>query len=117
MYFKHKYVIDAFTRIGKLDYEEVLPIIPNKAPYFYRNKLEFSFSNKKWLTVEQIKSAEEVENKNALGFHIPGLFDKILDIDNCYLQAEPSNSIRLAIREYAFKNKLSFIIPIQIRII
>jgi len=108
LFYKQKYVTDAFTRIGKLEYEEVLPILANKAPYFYRNKLEFSFSNKKWLTVEEIKNDVEIENKNALGFHIPGLFDKILDIDNCYLQAEPSNSIRLAIRDYAFKNKLTF---------
>jgi 23S rRNA (uracil1939-C5)-methyltransferase len=106
--FKQKYVFDAFTRIGKLEFPELLPILKNNEIYFYRNKLEFSFSNKKWLTLEQISSQEEVANKNALGFHIPGLFDKILDIDACHLQAEPSNSIRLAVREYANKNKLSF---------
>jgi 23S rRNA (uracil1939-C5)-methyltransferase len=108
LYFKHKYVVDAFTRIGKLEFGEIYPILPNKEPYFYRNKLEFSFSNKKWLTTEEIKNDIEVPNKNALGFHIPGLFDKILDINNCYLQLEPSNSIRLAIRDYAFKNELTF---------
>ncbi len=108
LYFKQKYVTDAFTRIGKLEFEEINPIIGNKEPYFYRNKLEFSFSNKKWLTNEEIKNDVEIENKNGLGFHIPGLFDKILDINNCYLQAEPSNSIRMAIREYAFKNNLTF---------
>ena len=69
---------------------------------------EFSFSDKKWLTNEQIASKEEVENKNGLGYHIAGLFDKILDINNCYLQPEPSNSIRNAVREYAQKNNLSF---------
>jgi 23S rRNA (uracil1939-C5)-methyltransferase len=106
--FKQKYVFDAFTRIGKLDFPDLLPIIKNETEYFYRNKLEFSFSNKKWLTNEQIKNDEVVENKNALGFHIPGLFDKILDIDDCYLQAEPSNSIRNAIRDYAQKHKLTF---------
>jgi 23S rRNA (uracil1939-C5)-methyltransferase len=108
LYYKQKYVTDAFTRIGKLTYGDVTPILPNKESYFYRNKLEFSFSNKKWLTNEEIKNGIEVPNKNALGFHIPGLFDKILDINNCYLQAEPSNSIRLAIRDYAFKNNFSF---------
>lgn len=108
LYFKQKYVTDAFSRIGKLDYSEVAPILANKQPYFYRNKLEFSFSNKKWLTIEEIKNDVAIENKNALGFHIPGLFDKILDINNCYLQPEPSNSIRLAIRDYACKNNLSF---------
>ena len=106
--FKQKYVFDAFTRIGKLNFPELNPIISNKEPYYYRNKLEFSFSNKKWLSIEQIASKEEVENKNGIGFHIPGMFDKILDIDDCYLQPEPSNSIRNAVREYAFKNKLTF---------
>lgn len=106
--FKQKYVFDAFTRIGKLDFNELLPIIANDTPYYYRNKLEFSFSNKKWLTSKQIESKQEIENKNALGFHIPGMFDKILDIDNCYLQHEPSNKIRNAVKDYALKNKLTF---------
>ncbi|MCE3259957.1 MAG: rRNA (uracil-5-)-methyltransferase RumA, partial [Bacteroidetes bacterium] len=106
--FKQKYVYDAFTRIGKLDFGEMLPILGNATEYYYRNKLEFSFSNKKWLTIEQIANNETIENKNALGFHIPGLFDKVLDIKNCYLQPEPSNSIRNSIKDYAFKNDLSF---------
>jgi 23S rRNA (uracil1939-C5)-methyltransferase len=106
--FKQKYVFDAFTRIGKLDFPSMIPILANKEEYFYRNKLEFSFSNKKWLTLEQIASQEEVGNKNALGFHIPGMFDKILDIRNCYLQPGPSNSIRNTVKEYAFENKLTF---------
>jgi 23S rRNA (uracil1939-C5)-methyltransferase len=106
--FKQKYVYDAFTRIGKLAFNEILPIVGNKKDYFYRNKLEFSFSNKKWLTQEQISSNDEVVDKNALGFHIPGMFDKILDISNCYLQEEPSNSIRNAVKHYADENKLTF---------
>lgn len=108
LHFKQKYVTDAFTRIGKLTFDELPPILGNRQEYFYRNKLEFSFSNKKWLTNEEIKNNVEVANKNALGFHIPGLFDKILDVNNCYLQAEPSNSIRLAIRDYAFKHNFTF---------
>ena len=106
--FKQKYVFDAFTRIGKLEFPEINPILGNADEYYYRNKLEFSFSNKKWLTNQQIQNDEVVENKNGLGFHIPGLFDKILDIDNCYLQAEPSNSIRNAIKKYALENHLTF---------
>lgn len=106
--FKQKYVYDAFTRIGKLDFPELIPILGNEKDYYYRNKLEFSFSNKKWLTKEQMDSEVVIENKNALGFHIPGMFDKILAIDNCYLQNEPSNSIRNKVRDYAFKNKLTF---------
>ncbi len=106
--FKQKYVYDAFTRIGKLTFDEITPILGNADEYYYRNKLEFGFSNKKWLTNEQIASKEEIGNKNGLGYHIAGLFDKILDIHNCYLQPEPSNSIRNAVRDYALKNDLSF---------
>jgi len=106
--FKQKYVFDAFTRIGKFEFPELIPILGNEKPYYYRNKLEFSFSNKKWLTKEQMDSEEVIENKNALGFHIPGMFDKILNIQNCYLQEEPSNSIRNKVKAYAFKNSLTF---------
>lgn len=105
--FKQKYVFDAFTRIGKLQFPELLPILGNQKDYFYRNKLEFSFSNKKWLTNEELSSGEKF-NRDALGFHIPGMFDKILDIRNCYLQPEPSNSIRNAVKTYASENGLSF---------
>ena len=106
--FKQKYVFDAFTRIGKLTFDEITPILGNRDIYFYRNKLEFSFSDKKWLTTEQMNSGEIFENRDALGFHIPGMFDKILDINNCYLQAEPSNSIRNAVKQYAREQQLSF---------
>lgn len=106
--FKHKTVSDALTRIGKLDISSMKPIFPNKENYFYRNKLEFSFSDKKWLTNEEIKSGQEVDNRNGLGFHIPGMFDKILDIKTCYLQAEPSNTIRNEIRDFALKHELTF---------
>ncbi|MDI1353664.1 MAG: 23S rRNA (uracil(1939)-C(5))-methyltransferase RlmD [bacterium] len=106
--FKQKYVFDAFTRIGKLTFPDLLPILGNKEEYFYRNKLEFSFSNKKWLTDAEMSSGETIENKNAVGFHIPGKFDKILAINNCYLQAEPSNSIRNAVRDHAAEKQLSF---------
>ncbi len=106
--FKQKTVSDALTRIGKLDISTLKPIFPNKAAYYYRNKLEFSFSDKKWLTNDEVKSGEAIDNRNALGFHIPKMFDKILDIRNCYLQEEPSNSIRNAIKEFALKHRLSF---------
>ncbi len=106
--FKQKYVFDAFTRIGKLEFPELLPILGNEKKYFYRNKLEFSFSNKKWLTREEMNGGETIENKNGLGFHIPGMFDKILDIHECHLQEEPSNTIRNEVRDYAFRNNLSF---------
>jgi 23S rRNA (uracil1939-C5)-methyltransferase len=106
--FKHKTVADALTRIGKLDISTMQPIFGNKQDYYYRNKLEFSFSDKKWLTNEQVKSGESIDNRNGLGFHIPKMFDKILDITTCYLQEEPSNSIRNEIRDFANKHNLSF---------
>lgn len=106
--FKQKFVSDALVRIGKLDIPEITPIFGNHEAYFYRNKLEFSFSNKKWLTDDQIKSGEEISNRDALGFHIPGRFDKVLDVDKCFLQPDPSNDIRNAVRDYAHKNNLSF---------
>ena len=106
--FKQKTVEDALTRIGHLDISNLKPIFPNKESYFYRNKLEFSFSDKKWLTNEEVKSGVAIDNRNALGFHIPKMFDKILDIKNCYLQEEPSNSIRNEIRDFANKHGLTF---------
>jgi 23S rRNA (uracil1939-C5)-methyltransferase len=106
--FKAKTVLDAFTRIGKLEFPDILPILGNKNEYGYRNKLEFTFSNKKWLTLEQINSGEEVQDKDALGFHIPGMFDKILDIEHCHLQIEPSNAIRNAVKKYAKEKGLRF---------
>jgi 23S rRNA (uracil1939-C5)-methyltransferase len=104
--FKQKYVFDAFTRIGKLEFPELLPIKGNAQLYAYRNKLEFTFSNKRWLKKEEMD--DESLNKNGCGFHIPGMFDKVLDIDHCHLQPEPSNAIRNAIKTYALEHKLSF---------
>lgn len=115
LFYKQKQVIDALTRLAKIELPEILKIIPSQKIYNYRNKLEFTFSNKKWLTKEQIddKALTFGENlgeasRSALGFHIPGMFDKILDIDTCHLQEEPSNAIRNEIRKYALENKLSF---------
>lgn len=106
--FKEKYVLDAFTRIGKFEFPQPEPILGNATPYYYRNKLEFSFSNKKWLSTAEMAEDVVIENRDALGFHVPGLFDKILDIQNCYLQPSPSNEIRNAVKAFALKNGLSF---------
>ncbi len=108
LYYKQKQVSDALTRLAKIELPEIQKILPSEKTYHYRNKLEYTFSNKKWLTVEEIETNQTIDNRNALGFHIPGLFDKVLDIDTCHLQEEPSNSIRLAVKEFALKNGLTF---------
>jgi len=106
--FKQQEVLDNLSRIGKVDLPEANPILPSEKTDFYRNKLEFTFSNKRYLTFDEINSEDEIERTPALGFHVPRLFDKVVDIKKCHLQAEPSNAIRLAIKEYAFANDLSF---------
>jgi 23S rRNA (uracil1939-C5)-methyltransferase len=105
---KQKWVKDSLERLGKLKDVEIKAILGAPETQFYRNKLEFTFSNSEWLTQEQVESDEEFENRNALGFHIPGRFDKILDIKKCWLQADPSNPIRNWVKDYALKNELAF---------
>ena len=106
--FKEKQVRDNLTRIGKIELPEISPIIGSSEIYMYRNKLEYTFSDKRWLTDEEVVSDIKFEKEDALGFHIPGLFDKVLDITECHLQPEPSNSIKNAVRQYAHKNNLQF---------
>lgn len=106
--FKEREVVNNLQRIGKVELPEVQSILGSPAERFYRNKLEFTFSNKRWLSLEEMEREEEVENKNGLGFHIPGMFDKVVDIAQCHLMAEPSNAIRNALREYALANELPF---------
>ncbi|KAF0128731.1 MAG: 23S rRNA (uracil1939-C5)-methyltransferase [Bacteroidetes bacterium] len=106
--YKQQQVKDNFERIGKFPHPEIRTIKGSSQQYYYRNKLEYTFSNRRWLTTKPVAGFEMQENMNALGFHLPGMFDRILDIDHCYLQQEPSNKIRLAIRDYALANSLSF---------
>ena len=106
--FKQDEVVNNIKRIGGIEDFESIPILGGDEPYYYRNKMEFSFSNARWLTSEEIKSDTDINQKNALGFHIPGQWSKILDLKNCYLQEYPSNEIRLAIRNYAIENELDF---------
>ncbi len=106
--FKQKQVKDSLERIGKIELPKILPILPAEDIFYYRNKLEYSFSDRRWLT-EFAKEDDHSEiNFNGVGFHIPGIFDKIVDIEHCYLQAEPSNKIRLAVKDFAIKNNFSF---------
>lgn len=104
---KRQQIVDNFERIGKLQFPEINSITQATHTEFYRNKLEYTFSYKRWLSMEEIAS-EEVINRNGVGFHIPRQFDKIVDIKKCHLQKEPSNEIRNAIREFALTNNLSF---------
>jgi 23S rRNA (uracil1939-C5)-methyltransferase len=106
--FKEREVINNLQRLGRIELPEHQPILGSDKNRYYRNKLEYTFSNKRWLSVDEMNSGDEITDKNGLGFHIPGMFDKVVDINNCYLQPEPSNSIRLAIKEYALKNNISF---------
>lgn len=108
LFYKQKQVNDQLSRIGKVELPEILPILGSQKTEFYRNKLEFTFSNKRWLTYEEVEAGTEIENNDALGFHIPGLFDKIVNINKCWLQGDPSNDIRNSIKEYALENKLEF---------
>lgn len=108
LYYKQKQVKDNLERIGKIDIRELKPIKGSEDTFFYRNKLEFTFSDKRWLTKEEIASDQDFDKMNGVGFHIPGLFDKVLDITECLLQPEPSNQIRNAVREYSLQKKLDF---------
>ena len=106
--FKEKEVLNNLERIGNISINKYKNIIGSTKSYFYRNKMEFTFSNKRWLTKKEIASNIKIEEKNACGFHVPGMFDKVIDLNNCYLQKDPSNKIRLSINKFARKNNLSF---------
>lgn len=108
LHYKQQQVTDHLTRIGKVELPECRPILGSKRTREYRNKLEFGFSNKKWLTLEQIKSGEPFTQMNALGFHIPGAFDKILDIEECRLMSGINNSIRNQLRNFAIEQGYEF---------
>ncbi len=106
--YKQQQVTDNLTRIGKINFPEVSPILGSEKTTYYRNKLEFTFSNKRWMTEEEIKSEKKFDEMDALGFHIPGMFDKVLDIKKCWLQDDVSNRIRLEIKQFCIKNNYSF---------
>ncbi len=105
--YKEKHVLDNLKKIGKTALPPALPILGSEKTTFYRNKLEFTFSDTRWLTKAEIDSGKEFERRG-LGFHIPGRFDKILDIHKCWLQPDPSNDLRNAVKDYAFRHDLSF---------
>lgn len=105
---KQKQVHDQLTRIGKVELPDFRPILGSEKIYEYRNKLEFSCSNKRWLTKEEVNSGVQLDHKNAIGFHITGAFDKIYPIEKCWLMDDLCNQIRNEIRDYALNNDISF---------
>jgi len=109
--YKEQEVFNHLKRIGKIELPDFEQISGSKKQFFYRNKMEFSFSNARWLTPQEIKSGEELGKENALGFHIPKMWDKILDIKKCWLQEDPSNDIRNEIRAFANKHGMEFFNP------
>ena len=106
--FKQSEVENNLIRIGNLDLPKITPIKAAKNHYFYRNKMEYSFSDTRWLSVEEIESNKVIEEKNALGFHIPGMWNKVVDINKCWLQEDFTNNIRNSIREFSIKNNIPF---------
>ncbi len=108
LFYKHKQVFDQLTRIGRVNAPEVMPIKGSANSTFYRNKLEFTFSNRRWLTNDEVKSGNEFDDMDVLGFHVQGMFDKVLNVTKCWLQSDPSNAIRNAVKDYATSNKLDF---------
>ena len=106
--FKREQVCDQLTRIGKVSLPEIRPCLASAQTQFYRNKLEFTFADRRWLTREEVASGAALEAAPAVGFHIPGMFDKVLDIKKCWLQDDISNRIRLAVKQYALDHAYPF---------
>lgn len=108
LFYKQKQVKDNFDRIGKIDYPEIRPILGCEKQYFYRNKLEYAFSNRKWLTDGAPAGTYGEDDVKGLGFHLPSLFDRVVDVERCYLQADPSNDIRMFVRQFTMDHGLSY---------
>ena len=108
LFYKNNEVFNNLKRIGKVELPDFEPILGSEKQFFYRNKMEFSFSDSRWLTEDEIESAETLTERNALGFHIPKMWDKILDIRKCHLQEDPSNAIRNSVKNFAIENGLTF---------
>ena len=106
--YKQKQVTDNLTRIGKIELPEISPILGSEQTREYRNKLEFTFSNKRWLTQEEVEQDVKYDQMNAVGFHIPGAFDKVLAIDECHLMDDICNRIRNGVRDYAYEHGYTF---------
>jgi 23S rRNA (uracil1939-C5)-methyltransferase len=108
LHYKNNEVYNSLKRIGKIELPDFEPILGSEKQFFYRNKMEFSFSDSRWLTESEIQNDDTIANRNALGFHIPKMWDKILDITKCHLQEDPSNAIRNEIKAFATANDIPF---------
>lgn len=108
LFYKQKQVQDNFTRIGHLEFPEIQPILASSQTEYYRNKLEYTFAPFRWLSDQEMNMERDERDMDALGFHIPGMFDRVLDIQHCYLQSDVSNRIRLGVRTFAKENRLTF---------
>jgi len=108
LHYKQKQVVDNLTRIGKVNVDNILPIKPSANQKYYRNKLEYTFSASRWLTTEEVANGETITDRNALGFHVPGMFDKVIDINHCYLQEQFSDTLRNSVRKFALDSGFSF---------
>jgi 23S rRNA (uracil1939-C5)-methyltransferase len=106
--YKQQQVVDNLVRIGKIALPEISPILGSAQTCFYRNKMEYTFSNKRWLTEDEIKSGLPFNNMDVLGFHIPGMFDKVMNINKCWLQDDIANDIRNSIRDFCLQNSYTF---------
>lgn len=106
--FKEKEVIDALTRIGGVELPEANPILGCENDYRYRNKMDFAFTNRRWITVEESEARKEITDRNGVGFRVGGFWDKVININECHLQEEPSNAIRKSARDYALAHQLVF---------
>jgi len=111
LFYKQNEVKQNLERLGHINVVEYIPILGCQTPYMYRNKMEFSFSDSRWLTEDEIKSSDLKIDRRALGFHKPGMWDKIIDITNCHLQQNPSNAIRNSVKQFAIAHNLSFFNP------
>ena len=108
LYFKENHILNNLSKIGNLKIPNHKDIIGSEIQYFYRNKMEFSFSNNRWLDETEVKTKKDIKNKNACGLHVSGMYNKVVDLKECYLQKDPSNDIRLSINNFANKKNLTF---------
>lgn len=111
LFFKQKEVTENLKRISKADLPDITPIVGSDQQYYYRNKMEFSFSANRWLTVHELESGETITERDALGFHIPGMWDKVLHLDECHLHPEIGEKIRLGVFAFAKAKNISFYDP------